>query len=157
TFNLLEALRAKPCRHLLIASTSSVYGGNAAQPFSERHAADHPLSLYAATKKATEALAHSYAHLQNWPTTVMRFFTVYGPWGRPDMALFKFTRNILAGAPIDVYGNGNMSRDFTYVADTVEATRRLIALPPSAAPRTDNPSVSAVAPYRIINVAGGTP
>ncbi len=112
---------AHPCRHLLIASTSSVYGANRQQPFEEAHDTDHPVSLYAATKKATEAIAYSYAHLNGLPTTVMRLFTVYGPWGRPDMALFKFTRNIIAGEPIEVYGAGKMTRDFTYVDDVVEA------------------------------------
>lgn len=158
TFNLLEALQAAPCKHLLLASTSSVYGGNSRRPFSERDAADHPVSLYAATKKATEGLAHSYAHLATLPTTVMRFFTVYGPWGRPDMALFKFTRNILEGLPIDVYGAGNMTRDFTYVDDVVEAICRLSAsLPATTKSTEDSPERSTVAPYRVVNIGGGRP
>jgi len=149
TFNLLEALRPRPPRHLLIASTSSVYGANAQQPFEERHRTDHPLSLYAATKKATEAIAYSYADLHGAPTTVLRLFTVYGPWGRPDMALFKFTRSILAGEPIEVYGSGKQTRDFTYVDDTVEAMVRL-------AERVPNREGSR-APYRVVNLGGGNP
>src|SRR5262249_6243288 len=149
TFNLLEALRPRPPRHLLVASTSSVYGANPRQPFEEDHDTDHPLSLYAATKKATEAIAYSYADLYGLPTTVMRLFTVYGPWGRPDMALFKFTRSILAGEPIEVYGAGRQTRDFTYVGDTVEAMVRLAA----HAPTRDG----AQAPYRVVNVGGGKP
>jgi UDP-glucuronate 4-epimerase len=128
TFNLLEALRAHPCRHLVLASTSSVYGASARQPFDEDQPTDRPVSLYAATKKSVEAIAFSNAHLTQLATTVVRLFTVYGPWGRPDMALFKFTRNILAGLPIDVYGAGKMTRDFTYVADVVEALCRLAAI-----------------------------
>jgi UDP-glucuronate 4-epimerase len=146
TFNLLEALRQHPPRHLLIASTSSVYGAGRAQPFEETQDTDHPVSLYAATKKATETIAFSYAHLDGPPMTVMRLFTVYGPWGRPDMALFKFTRNIIAGEPIDVYGAGKQTRDFTYVGDVVEAMVRLAARPPEDSP-----------PYRVVNVGGGRP
>jgi UDP-glucuronate 4-epimerase len=146
TFNLLEALRQRPPRHLLIASTSSVYGAGRAQPFEESQNTDHPVSLYAATKKATETIAFSYAHLNGPPMTVMRLFTVYGPWGRPDMALFKFTRNIIAGEPIDVYGAGKQTRDFTYVGDVVEAMVRLAAHPPEGTP-----------PYRVVNVGGGHP
>jgi len=146
TFNLLEALRQHPPRHLLIASTSSVYGASRQQPFEETQNTDHPVSLYAATKKATETIAFSYAHLDGPPMTVMRFFTVYGPWGRPDMALFKFTRNIIAGEPIDVYGAGKQTRDFTYVGDVVEAVVRLAAHPPEGNP-----------PYRVVNVGGGRP
>jgi UDP-glucuronate 4-epimerase len=154
-FNLLEALRAHPCRHFLMASTSSVYGANAALPFSELHRADHPLSLYAATKKAAEAIAHSHAHLHGLPTTVLRLFTVYGPWGRPDMALFRFVKSIIEGAPIEVYGHGRMSRDFTYVDDVVEAVCRLIDRVPA---RTDGePGLSPVAPYRIVNIGNGAP
>jgi UDP-glucuronate 4-epimerase len=149
TFNLLEALRPHRPRHLLIASTSSVYGANAQQPFEERHNTDHPLSLYAATKKATEAIAYSYADLHGVATTVMRLFTVYGPWGRPDMALFKFTRNILAGEPIEVYGAGKQTRDFTYIDDTVEAMARLTERAPGRDGRA--------APYRVVNVGGGSP
>jgi UDP-glucuronate 4-epimerase len=149
TFNLLEALRAPPPRHLLIASTSSVYGANPQQPFEERHDTDHPLSLYAATKKATEAVAYSYAELNGLPTTVMRLFTVYGPWGRPDMALFRFTRNIIAGKPIEVYGAGKQTRDFTYIDDAVEAIVRLSKRTPGRA--------GSNAPYRVVNVGGGNP
>ena len=146
TFNLLEALRQRPPRHLLIASTSSVYGAGRQQPFEETQDTDHPVSLYAATKKATETIAFSYAHLNGLPMTVMRLFTVYGPWGRPDMALFKFTRNIIAGEPIDVYGAGRQTRDFTYVGDVVEAMTRLAEHPPEGSP-----------PYRVVNVGGGRP
>ncbi|MDB5650771.1 MAG: UDP-glucose 4-epimerase [Hyphomicrobiales bacterium] len=153
TFNLLEALRAAPVQHLLLASTSSVYGANA-MPFAEADRTDHPLSFYAATKKATEAMAHSYAHLYALPVTVLRFFTVYGPWGRPDMALFKFTRNILAGEPIDIYNAGQMQRDFTYVDDAVEGMVRLAGLTPAA---SNDPAGSVAAPYRVVNIAGGAP
>ena len=154
TFNLLEALRANPCRHLLFASTSSVYGANVRQPFEESHSTDHPVSLYAATKKACEAMAYSYAHLFGIPTTVVRLFTVYGPWGRPDMALFKFTRSIIEGTPIEVYGAGKMTRDFTYVDDTVEAICRLADLSPAVG----SPSAArADAPYRIVNIGCGRP
>jgi UDP-glucuronate 4-epimerase len=146
TFNLLEALRQRPPRHLLIASTSSVYGAGRQQPFEEAQDTDHPVSLYAATKKSTETIAYSYANLNGPPMTVMRLFTVYGPWGRPDMALFKFTRNIIAGEPIDVYGAGKQTRDFTYVGDVVEAMVRLAAHPPEGSP-----------PYRVVNVGGGHP
>jgi len=152
TFNLLEALRVHPCRHLIVASTSSVYGASTSQPFVEEQATDRPLSLYAATKKSGEAIAFNYTHINNLPITVVRFFTVYGPWGRPDMALFKFTRNILAGAPIDVYGAGKMTRDFTFVADVVEALCRLAPLVPSAGADT-----SSDAPYRIVNIGSSNP
>jgi UDP-glucuronate 4-epimerase len=152
TFNLLEALRAHPCRHLVIASTSSVYGASAQQPFAEEQSTDRPLSLYAATKKSVEVIAFNYAHLNDLPTTVARFFTVYGPWGRPDMALFKFTRNILSGSPIDVYGSGKMTRDFTYVADVVEALCRLAQL----APKT-GPGIAPDAPYRVVNIGSSNP
>src|SRR5439155_5548468 len=113
--------RAAPPRHLLIASTSSVYGGNTKMPFAESDPADRPVSLYAATKKSTEAMAHAYAHLFNVPTTMFRFFTAYGPWGRPDMAYFKFTKAVIEGRPIDVYNHGEMERDFTYVDDLAHA------------------------------------
>lgn len=149
TFNLLESLRHRPPRHLLIASTSSVYGANPQQPFEEQHNTDHPVSLYAATKKATETIAYSYADLLDLPTTAMRLFTVYGPWGRPDMALFKFTKHIIAGEPIEVYGAGKQTRDFTYVADVVEAIVRL----------SEHAPVRTVSgpPYRVVNVGGGRP
>ncbi len=152
TFNLLEALRAHPCRHLLVASTSSVYGANAERPFSEQHPTDHPLSLYAATKKAAEALAHSHSHLTGQPTTMLRLFTVYGPWGRPDMALFKFVTRILEDVPIEVYGHGHMTRDFTYIDDVVEALCRLIECVPGHAE-----TGGAAAPYRIVNIGAGAP
>ena len=151
TFNLLEALRISPTGHFLMASTSSVYGANA-MPFAEKDHTDHPLSFYAATKRATEAMAHSYAHLWTQPTSVLRFFTVYGPWGRPDMALFKFTRAILEGHPIDIYNNGQMQRDFTYIDDCIEGIIRLLPLPPQASTETNG---SPAAPWRVINVAGG--
>lgn len=154
TFNLMEALRAHPARHFMFASTSSVYGANRT-PFAESDCADHPLSFYAATKKATESMAHSYAHLFNQPTTAMRFFTVYGPWGRPDMALFKFTRSILDGKAIDIFNAGRMQRDFTYVDDCVEAIVRLAALVPE--PESNDLTGSPAAPWRVINIAGGAP
>jgi UDP-glucuronate 4-epimerase len=158
TLNLLEALRQRPADHLLIASTSSVYGP-ARMPFVETDRTDHPLSLYAATKKATEAMAHAYAHLWQQPTTILRLFTVYGPWGRPDMALFKFTRGIIEGTPIEVYNGGQLKRDFTYVDDVVEAVVRLVgAVPqgPVEADSTDDPSASPVAPCRVVNLGGGS-
>ena len=161
TFNLLEAARIVSPRHILIASTSSVYGANTQLPFRETDRADHPLTIYAATKRATELVAHTYAHLWHHPCTIFRFFTVYGPWGRPDMALFKFVRAMLRNEPIDVYGNGAMERDFTYIDDLVEAVVRLAPLSPKAeepvntAPACD--TISPVAPFRIVNVGGGQP
>ena len=152
TFNLLEALRAHPVQHLLMASTSSVYGANPT-PFAESDRTDHPLSFYAATKRATESMAHSYAHLWKQPTSVLRFFTVYGPWGRPDMALFKFTRAILQGQPIDIYNGGQMQRDFTYVDDCIEAIVRLVPLAPAPSAEANG---SPAAPWRVVNIAGGT-
>jgi UDP-glucuronate 4-epimerase len=154
-FNILELARAIKPRHLLMASTSSVYGANKEVPFLESERADHPLTLYAATKKANEAMAHSYAHLFSLPTTLFRFFTVYGPWGRPDMAPFKFVDAIEKGKPIDVYNHGNMERDFTYVADLVEAILRLV----DCVPRIDanDSSVSPAAPHRIVNIGRGEP
>lgn len=161
TFNLLEALRAHPVRHFLMASTSSVYGGNTDMPFKETDRTDFPVSLYAATKKAGEAMSHSYAHLWKIPTTCFRFFTVYGPWGRPDMALFKFVDAIEDDRPIDVYGNGQMRRDFTYIDDLVEAIARLAEAPPvEGEPVTvdgTQDSLSPVAPWRVVNIAGGQP
>ncbi len=159
TFEVLEAARAHPPAHLLIASTSSAYGANTEMPYAETHKADTQMSFYAATKKATEAMAHSYAHLYAIPTSMFRFFTVYGPWGRPDMALFKFTKAILQGQPIDVYNHGDMMRDFTYVDDLVEGIRRLIDVPPV---RSDDPpaagdSLSPVAPFRVVNIGNGAP
>jgi UDP-glucuronate 4-epimerase len=136
----------------MIASTSSVYGANP-PPFRESDRADHPLSIYAATKKATEDMAHAWAHLFGQPMTLMRFFTVYGPWGRPDMALFKFTRAILSGEPIDLYNGGRMRRDFTFVDDVVEAIARLLPL----APAIGDDGASSAAPCRVVNIAGGAP
>ncbi len=165
TFALLEAARAHPPAHLLLASSSSVYGANAAMPYAESAPTDAPLSFYAATKKAGEAMSHAYAHLHDLPTTVFRFFTVYGPWGRPDMALCRFTGAILEGRPIELYNRGEMSRDFTYVDDLVEAVRRLIDRPPArpapdgAPARTpiEGDSLSPVAPWRVVNIGAGRP
>jgi UDP-glucuronate 4-epimerase len=160
-FNLLEAARRAAPRHLLIASTSSIYGGNARMPFRETDRADWPMTLYAATKKAGEAMSHSYAHLWKLPTTCFRFFTVYGPWGRPDMAPIKFVSSIEAGRPIEVYGEGNMRRDFTYVDDLVEAVVRLIDVVPEAGKPVVaegvEDSLSPVAPWRAVNIGGGRP
>lgn len=159
TFNVMECARELGVDHLLMASTSSVYGANADMPFSEQDKADTPLTLYAATKKANEAMGHSYAHLWNLPTTMFRFFTVYGPWGRPDMALFKFTRGVLEGTPIDIYNHGEMYRDFTYVGDLVRGIRLLIDTPPvrpeSTADISPNDSLSPAAPYRVVNIGNG--
>ena len=156
TFNVMECARELGVDHLLMASTSSVYGANKDMPFGEDQKVDTPLTFYAATKKANEAMAHSYAHLWDMPTTMFRFFTVYGPWGRPDMALFKFTKGILEGTPIDIYNNGEMQRDFTYVEDLVRAIRLLIDHPPQRpAKPTDIPewdSLSPAAPYRVVNI-----
>jgi UDP-glucuronate 4-epimerase len=158
TFTILELCRALKPRHLLIASTSSVYGANTALPFAETDPADHPLTLYAASKKAAEAMAHSYAHLWNVPTTLFRFFTVYGPWGRPDMALFKFVEAILADRPIEVYNFGRMERDFTYIDDLVEAIVRLADTVPVVGQKViPEDSLSPAAPYRIVNIGGGNP
>jgi UDP-glucuronate 4-epimerase len=161
TFNLLEAAKAARPRHLLLASTSSVYGGNTGMPFAEADRTDFPVSLYAATKKAGEAMSHSYAHLFKLPTTCFRFFTVYGAWGRPDMALFKFVSAIEKGEPIEVYGEGRMRRDLTDVADLVEGIVRLLpAVPEEGHPITTagvTDSLSPVAPWRSVNIAGGQP
>lgn len=161
TFNIMEAAREVGCGHLLMASTSSAYGANDAMPFGETDRAVTPLTIYAATKLANEAMAHSYAHLWNLPTTMFRFFTVYGPWGRPDMALFKFVKAGLAGEPIDVYGQGEMQRDFTYVEDLVRAIRLLIDAvpqrPESAVDIADGDSLSPVAPYRLVNIGNSQP
>ncbi len=155
TFELLEAARAFPPRHMLLASTSSAYGANTAMPYCETDRADHQMSFYAATKKSTESMAHSYAHLFNLPITMFRFFTVYGPWGRPDMALFKFTKAILEGRPIDVYNHGDMKRDFTYIDDLVRGIRLLIdAVPerPADGIVPGGDSLSPVAPFRVVNI-----
>jgi UDP-glucuronate 4-epimerase len=159
--NVLEGCRHGGVGHLIYASSSSVYGSNVNMPFSEHHGVDHPLSLYAATKKADELMSHSYSHMYGLPTTGLRFFTVYGPWGRPDMALFLFTRAILAGEPIDVFNHGDMRRDFTYVDDIVEGIVRLLrAAPPAADPtwsrEMSDPATSA-APYRVYNIGNHTP
>jgi UDP-glucuronate 4-epimerase len=155
TANLLEAARAIRPIHLLIASSSSVYGGNQQAPFRETDAADWPVSFYGATKRSNEAMAHAYAHLYELPTTCLRFFTAYGPWGRPDMALFRFAEAIEAGNPIDVYGEGRMRRDFTYVDDLIEAVMRLIERPPQmsspVAVEGGRDSLSPVAPWRVVN------
>ena len=156
TFNVMECARELKVDHLLMASTSSAYGANTQMPYDERQKADSQLTLYAATKKANESMGHSYAHLWDLPTTMFRFFTVYGPWGRPDMALFKFTKGILDGTPIDIYNHGEMYRDFTYVTDLVRGIRLLIdAAPvrpetPKDIPEYD--SLSAAAPFRVVNI-----
>jgi len=158
TFNIMEIARTRAVGHFLFASTSSIYGANEVMPFDERERTDHPLTLYAATKKATEDMAHSYAHLWKIPTTAFRFFTVYGPWGRPDMALFKFIKAALAGDAIDVYGHGKMQRDFTFIDDLIESIARLIETPPvEGQPISVIDSISPAAPYRVVNIGGGQP
>lgn len=160
TFNVMELTRRYPVRHFMLASTSSAYGANSEVPFCETDRTATPLTLYAATKAATEQMSHSYSHLWSIPTTVFRFFTVYGPWGRPDMALFKFTKGISEGTPIDIYNHGQMERDFTYIADLVEGIYRLsLCVPERTAPGVTGlgVSVSPVAPYRIVNIGGGKP
>ncbi len=158
--NILEACRAYPVEHLVYASSSSVYGLNKKMPFSVHAPADHPVSLYAVTKKSNEMMAHSYSHLFGIPTTGLRFFTVYGPWGRPDMALFLFTERILDGRPIDVYNYGDMERDFTYVDDIVQGVAAVALLPPAGDPQWDgedpDPALSS-APYRILNIGNSRP
>ena len=156
-FNVLELARAADVRHLLLASTSSVYGANREMPFREHDRAPYPLSLYAATKRAGELISHSYSHLWGIPTTVFRFFTVYGPWGRPDMALFRFVRGIRSGAAIDVYNNGAMERDFTYIDDLVEAVWRLNEAPPELGRPVAGDSMSPAAPWRVVNIGRGEP
>ena len=155
TFNVMEAARRLEVKHLLMASTSSVYGANTEMPFDEMEKADHQLTIYAATKKANESMGHAYAHLWNLPTTMFRFFTVYGPWGRPDLALYKFVDAILENRPIDIYNNGDMYRDFTYVDDLVRGIRLLIdAVPvrPEDGVVPDGDSLSPAAPYRVVNI-----
>ena len=158
--NILEGCRHNQIKHLVYASSSSVYGGNTKMPFAECDAVDHPVSLYAATKKANELMAHSYSHLYGLPTTGLRFFTVYGPWGRPDMALFLFTKAILEGQPINVFNYGNMQRDFTYIDDIVEGIVRICdqAAEPDPAYRSEmpNPSTSS-APFRVFNIGNHDP
>ena len=157
TFNLLELARHHPVRHFLAASTSSVYGANPDMPFAETQRTQTPMSLYAATKGATELIGHSYAHLYRIPLTFFRFFTVYGPWGRPDMALFKFIKAMSADEPIDVYGHGRMARDFTYVEDLVAALVALVDAAPGNEPVSAADSLSPVAPFRTVNIGGGSP
>lgn len=156
TFNVMEAARRHKVRHLLMASTSSVYGANTEMPYAETHKADNQMSFYAATKKANEAMAHSWAHIYDQPITMFRFFTVYGPWGRPDMAPIKFTRAILAGESIDVYNHGRMWRDFTYVTDLVRAIRLLIDAIPGQGVAVEGDSLSPVAPWRVVNIGNST-
>jgi UDP-glucuronate 4-epimerase len=158
--NILEGARAVRVEHLVYASTSSVYGANTKQPFSEHDNIDHPVSLYAATKKANELMAHSYSHLYAIPTTGLRFFTVYGPWGRPDMALFTFTKGILAGEPIPVFNRGQMIRDFTYITDIVEGVVRVLDRVPAGDPSwngADPDPASSYAPYRVYNIGNNRP
>lgn len=153
SFNVMEAARSVDVQHLLMASTSSAYGANTEMPFSETQKADTQLTIYAATKKANESMGHSYAHIYDLPTTMFRFFTVYGPWGRPDMALFKFTKGILEGTPIDIYNNGDMWRDFTYVTDLVRGIRLLIdAVPGGPETAVNGDNLSPVAPFRVVNI-----
>lgn len=160
TFNVTECARMHEVDHLLMASTSSVYGANTQMPFEETQKADLPLTLYAATKRANEHMGHAYAHLWQIPTTMFRFFTVYGPWGRPDLAFFKFVAAGLNGESIDVYNHGQMARDFTYVTDLVRGVRLLIDTPPavpeSGAEPIEADSLSPVAPFRVVNIGNGT-
>ncbi len=159
-FNILEGCRLYPVRHLVYASSSSVYGNNKKVPFSENDRVDHPISLYAATKKSNELMAYTYSYLYNLPTTGLRFFTVYGPWGRPDMALFKFTKAILNGEPIDIYNKGDMLRDFTYIADIVAGIKGVLELIPTLNMdwSSDLPNQSySIVPYKIYNIGKNTP
>ncbi len=158
--NILEACRHQKVRHLIYASSSSVYGANKTMPFSVHHNVDHPISLYAASKKANELMAHTYSALYNLPTTGLRFFTVYGPYGRPDMALFLFTKAIVEGKPIDVFNNGQMKRDFTYVDDIVESITRLVPKTPKPDPNWSGMApdpASSFAPYRVYNIGNNKP
>jgi len=158
--NILEGCRHENVEHLVYASSSSVYGGNEDMPFHEHQNIDHPVSLYAATKKANELMAHSYSHLYKIPTTGLRFFTVYGPWGRPDMALFLFADAMMKGSPIDVFNNGKMARDFTYIDDIVEGIVRVLDKPATPNPNysaSDPDPATAAAPYRIFNIGNGSP
>lgn len=154
--NILEACRHGGVKHLVYASSSSVYGLNSKMPFSEHDSVDHPISLYAATKKANELMAHTYAHLYGLPCTGLRFFTVYGPWGRPDMSPFLFVRAMLAGEPIKVFNHGEMQRDFTYIDDIVEGVIRSLDAPPKAGGRPDDPAQSS-APWRVFNIGNNEP
>lgn len=158
--HILEGCRRHEVAHLVFASSSSVYGAGTAMPFSTHQSVDHPLSLYAATKKSNELMAHSYAHLYRLPVTGLRFFTVYGPWGRPDMALFSFTRRIFAGEPIEIYNQGNHARDFTYVDDIVEGVVRVLGRVPEPDPDWDGKApdpASSTAPYRLYNIGNHRP
>ena len=158
--NILEMCRNYHVKHLIYASSSSVYGGNNKFPFSENDSVNHPISLYAATKKANELMAHTYSHLYNLPTTGLRFFTVYGPWGRPDMALFLFTKSIIENKPIKIFNHGDMTRDFTYIDDIIESLIRVIERIPKSDPKfsTKNPSPSSSwAPYKIFNIGNSKP
>jgi len=157
TFNLLEVARELKPRHLLLASSSSVYGANAKAPFEETDRTDEPLTLYAASKKALEVMAHTYAHLWKIPTTAFRFFTVYGPYGRPDMALFKFVEAGDRDMPIDVYGEGRQERDFTYIDDLIEAVVRLVPVAPDETNRVEGDTLSRQGPFRVVNIGGGQP
>jgi len=161
TLHILEGCRHFGCEHLVFASTSSVYGASTSMPFSEQGSTEHPLTLYAATKKANEMMAHSYAHLYGFPCTGLRFFTVYGPWGRPDMALFLFTKAILAGEPIQVFNHGHHKRSFTYIDDIAEGVIRALDKPAEKDPAWDSnqpdPGTSGVAPYRIFNIGNEQP
>jgi UDP-glucuronate 4-epimerase len=161
SWNILELARELGPKHLMLASTSSIYGANEKIPFAETDRADEPMTLYAATKKSMELMAHSYAHLYKVPTTAFRFFTVYGPWGRPDMALFKFVDAIHKGQPIDIYGEGRMSRDFTYIDDLVEGILRLSQVAPAEENRVPSEraedTLSRQGPFRVVNVGGGQP
>ena len=156
TLSLLEAARRQVPRHLLVASSSSVYGMSA-QPSRETDNTDRPASLYAASKKAVEAMSHSYAHLFGLPVTCLRFFTVYGPWGRPDMALFRFAEAMARGEPLELYGEGWMRRDFTYVDDAVDAVLRLAEMVPAPGRAVSGDTLSPIAPWRVVNIAGGRP
>ncbi|MFM5031958.1 NAD-dependent epimerase [Aeromonas media] len=157
TLTVLEGCRHHGVKHLVYASSSSVYGLNEQMPFKTSDGVDHPVSLYAASKKANELMAHSYSHLYGLPTTGLRFFTVYGPWGRPDMALFKFVRAILAGEPIDIYNQGQLSRDFTHVDDIVEGIVRVADRPPVGDPNWRGQTDASPAPYRLYNIGNGSP
>jgi len=150
--NILEGCRYANVKHLVYASSSSVYGTNEKMPFTVHDAVDHPISLYAATKRANELMAHTYSHLFQFPTTGLRFFTVYGPWGRPDMALCMFTKAIIAGETIDVFNNGEMKRSFTYIDDIVEGVIRTLDNPPTAQPMSADPAASTTAPFRVFNI-----
>lgn len=160
SYNIIELAERHKVKHLMLASTSSIYGANPTVPFHETDRADEPLTIYAATKKSMELMAHAHAHLYKTPTTAFRFFTVYGPWGRPDMALFKFVDLMLNGKPIEIYGEGKMSRDFTYIDDLVEAIVRISHVVPDESNRVADDKIETLsrqAPYRLVNIGGGQP